>query len=271
MLHVTLALLLTFIQATDTHSYELRVYQPNPGKQAATNVILAGFGNKYMSKHHIQMVGAWVPIDKSDERIFVLVSHADKAAAMKNWEALAADEGFKSELAETAKDGKPVASISRFFLTTTDYSPAIKPTTPGQRIFELRTYITPAQRLSHLNSRFRDHTVKLFEKHGITNLAYFTLGADEKTTVGEVMKALTAKGKDQVDADKEAIANPLTLVYFVAHASQESMAKSFGAFGKDEVWKKALSNSEKAAGGPLTAKNGVKSLLLTPTNYSPWK
>jgi hypothetical protein len=270
MFHSTL-LLLALFQTPDTRSYELRVYHPTPGKQAATNAIIAGLGCKYMAKHQIQVVGAWVPTDKTDERVFVLVSHADKATAMKNWEALAADDGFKSELAEASKDGKAVASISRFFLTATDYSPAIKPTTPGQRVFELRTYITPADRLKHLNSRFRDHTVKLFEKHGITNLGYFTLGAEEKTTVGDVMKALTAKGKDQVDADKEAVASPVTLVYFVSHPSVEAMGKNFGAFGKDEAWRKAMSNSEKVAGGSLTARNGVKSLLLVPTEYSPWK
>jgi hypothetical protein len=63
----------------------------------------------------------------------------------------------------------------------------------------------------------------------------------------------------------------VALVYFLAHPSAEAMAKNFGAFGKDDLWKKAYTESEKTAGGPLTVKNGVKSLLLQPTDYSPWK
>ena len=113
MFNAVLVLLMTAIANPDTRSYELRVYHPSPGKQAATNAIIASFGNKYMAKHHIQMVGAWVPADKTDDRVFVLVVHPDKATAMKNWEALAADEGFKAELAEASKEGKPVASIER--------------------------------------------------------------------------------------------------------------------------------------------------------------
>ena len=41
------------------------------------------------------------------------------------------------------------------------------------RVFEMRTYYAPPGKLDTLNARFRDHTVKLFEKHGITNIGYW--------------------------------------------------------------------------------------------------
>jgi hypothetical protein len=42
------------------------------------------------------------------------------------------------------------------------------------RLFEIRTYTTEPGKLSALNARFRDHTTKLFEKHGMTNIGYWT-------------------------------------------------------------------------------------------------
>jgi len=41
-------------------------------------------------------------------------------------------------------------------------------------VFELRTYTAAAGRLGALNARFRDHTLKLFARHGITNVGYWT-------------------------------------------------------------------------------------------------
>ena len=73
----------------------------------------------------------------------------------------------------------------------------------GMRIFELRTYTAPEGKLGELDARFSNHTVALFQKHGITNLGYF----------------------HPADADKGA-AN--TLVYFIAHKSRDAAtAKGF--------------------------------------------
>jgi hypothetical protein len=41
-------------------------------------------------------------------------------------------------------------------------------------VFELRIYHTFEGKLDDLLARFRDHTMKLFEKHGIKNIAYWT-------------------------------------------------------------------------------------------------
>jgi hypothetical protein len=37
----------------------------------------------------------------------------------------------------------------------------------GNRVFEIRTYTAPPGKLDALNARFRDHTVKLFDQHGM--------------------------------------------------------------------------------------------------------
>ena len=41
------------------------------------------------------------------------------------------------------------------------------------RVFEMRTYYAPAGKLDDLHKRFREHTLALFTKHGITNIGYW--------------------------------------------------------------------------------------------------
>lgn len=110
-------------------------------------------------------------------------------------------------------------------------------------VYELRTYTTEAGRLPALNSRFRDHTVKLFEKHGIKNVVYLT--------------PIDADGK--LSEDK--------LVYLLAHKSQSAAKASFDAFRQDPAWIAARDASEKD--GKIVSK--VESQFLVPTDYSPMK
>jgi hypothetical protein len=255
----------------DTHYYELRVYDSNEGKQAKVNDLIAKSGVKYMTKHNINLVGAWVPVDSADDRVITLVSHKDKASAAKSWAAFQADDGWKSELADSSKDGKAVKAITQIYLNATDYSPTVKAANVGKRIFEMRTYVSTPNNLKHLNARFRDHTVKLFEKHGMTNVAYFNIPEDEKLTNEQLLKACSVKGKDSADCKMSDPAAPTALVYFLSHQDEAAMKASFGKFGPDPDWKSALANSEKTAGGPLTVKTGVKSIVLKATDYSPMK
>ena len=111
----------------------------------------------------------------------------------------------------------------------------------SNRVFELRTYTTVEGRLDALNARFRDHTTKLFEKHGITNVGYW------------------------VPMDEPRSKN--TLVYLLAHSSREAAKKSFGAFRDDPAWQKARTESE--ASGKIVEK--VESVFLAPVDYSPLK
>ena len=113
-------------------------------------------------------------------------------------------------------------------------------------MFELRTYTTPPGKLDALDARFRDHTVKLFTKHGMTNLGYWS----------------PMKGEKGADS---------TLIYLLAHKSQDAAKASFAAFGKDPDWVAARKASEEKAGGSLTIKGGVKSEFLNATDYSPTK
>ena len=52
-------------------------------------------------------------------------------------------------------------------------------------LYELRVYECLPGRLPNINARFADHTMKLFEKHGIKNIGYWT------TDVGDSNHELT--------------------------------------------------------------------------------
>ena len=111
-------------------------------------------------------------------------------------------------------------------------------------MFELRTYTTTPGNLPGLHARFRDHTLALFTKHGMTNLFYWQLTPDQK-------------GADN------------TLAYLLAHASVDAAKASFDAFRADPDWVAAKKASEDKGGGSLTTPDGVKSVFMKATDYSP--
>jgi hypothetical protein len=158
-----------------------------------------------------------------------------------------ADPDWQTAYKASEAKGRLVTRFESIYLTATDYSPAIKPSQSAQqRAFELRTYTTTPNNLGALDARFRDHTIKLFGKHGMENLAYWHLMPDQKGA-----------------AD--------TLIYVLAHQSKDAADASFKAFREDPDWIAARKASEEKAGGSLTAKDGVKSVFMKPTDYSPTK
>lgn len=142
-------------------------------------------------------------------------------------------------------DGKLVAKVEQLFLSATEFSPAIQPSTgSGERVFELRTYTTTPGSLPILHERFRDHTIALFARHGMTNLFYWKLLPDQPAAEN-------------------------TLVYMLAHKSEAAAKASFDAFRADPEWITAKKASEDKGGGSLTVPDGVKSVFLKATDYSP--
>ncbi|HAM73591.1 MAG TPA: NIPSNAP family protein [Verrucomicrobiales bacterium] len=233
--------------AGESKCYEMRIYYAPPGRLDDLHARFRNHTMKLFEKHGIENVGYWVPADNSENKLIYLLGYPSREAREASWKAFMADPDWKAVQKQTEANGRIVAKVEAFYLTPTDYSPAIKIGNVAKGgVFELRTYTTPEGRLSHLDSRFRDHTIKLFEKHGMGNWGYFHRMADQP-------EAAT------------------TLVYLLTHKSQEAAKASFGAFGQDPAWKSAREASEKAAGGSLTAKDGVKSVFLVPTDYSPTK
>jgi hypothetical protein len=111
----------------------------------------------------------------------------------------------------------------------------------GDRVFELRVYHANEGKLDDLLKRFRDHTITIFNRHGMTSIAYW-VPMDEPL-----------KGR--------------TLYYMLAFPSREAATKSWAEFRADPEWKKVAAASE--ANGKLVQK--VDSTFLTPTDFSPIK
>lgn len=247
-LTATLAMTSTLSAAEkDSRVYEMRIYTAAPGKLDALNARFRDHTVKLFEKHGITNVGYFVPVDNKDNVLVYFLAYPSREAREKAWKEFAADPAWQKARADSEKDGKLLTKVESRFLTPTDYSPALKLETPGDRVFELRTYTATKGNLPNLNARFRDHTLKLFEKHGMTNIVYW-----------DVLKG--EKGDD------------VTLIYLLAHKSPEAAKASFDSFRKDPDWVAAREASEKKGGGSLTEPmGGVVSLFLKPTDYSPLK
>ena len=232
--------------AEDARVFEMRTYWAAEGKLDALNARFREHTTKIFEKYGITNVGYWVPLDNAENKLIYFLAYASRDAREKSWQAFLADLEWRRVQRESELDGKLVEKVESRFLQATDYSPAIKPSKDGERIFELRTYTTTPGNLAALNDRFRNHTMKLFARHGMTNVAYWTLLPDQE-------------GANQ------------TLIYILAHASKEAADKSWAAFRTDADWIAARQASEEKAGGSLTVKDGVKSVFMKATDYSPIK
>lgn len=114
--------------------------------------------------------------------------------------------------------------------------------TPGQPssvVYELRVYHTYEGKLPDLLKRFREHTMKIFEKHGMKNVAYWT-------PVDEPAKSSM-------------------LIYILAHSSREAAAANWKTFQEDPEWKEVREKSE--ANGKIVEK--VDSTFMSLTDFSP--
>jgi hypothetical protein len=109
------------------------------------------------------------------------------------------------------------------------------------KVYELRTYTAPDGKLDELHARFRNHTMRIFQRHGMENVVYFR--------------------------PQDAPASQNTLIYVLAHKSREAAKESWAAFQKDPEWRKVAQDSQ--VNGKIVA--SVQSIFLDPTDYSPMK
>ncbi len=109
----------------------------------------------------------------------------------------------------------------------------------SEGVFELRVYHAAAGKLSDLEARFRDHTIGIFNRHGIKSIAYWT-------------------PLDEPDKSN-------SLIYILQHPSREAATANWKAFQDDPEWKSVKEKSE--ANGKLVDK--VDSTYLALTDFSP--
>ena len=108
-------------------------------------------------------------------------------------------------------------------------------------VYELRTYTAMEGKLPAVLTRFQDHVLRLFQKHGMESIGYW------------------------VPADPPKSQN--TLIYILRHKSREAATASWDGFRKDPEWLKAQKESE--ANGKIVEK--AESVFMTPTDFSKLK
>ena len=111
----------------------------------------------------------------------------------------------------------------------------------GGKVFEMRTYTAPDGKLPNLQARFRNHTIRIFNKHNMKSVGYWV--------------------------PQDAPAKDNTLVYIISHDSREAAKKSWADFQADPEWKKVSAESQ--VDGPIVSK--VVSVFMDATDYSPIK
>ena len=109
------------------------------------------------------------------------------------------------------------------------------------KVYELRTYTAPDGKLGDLHARFRNHTMRIFDKHGMKSVAYFS--------------------------PQDAPLSQNTLIYVLEHPSRDEAKKHWAEFSADPEWQKVSAESQKD--GRIVTK--VESVFMTPTDYSPMK
>ena len=111
----------------------------------------------------------------------------------------------------------------------------------AKHVYELRTYTAPEGKLADLHTRFRDHTVRIFNKHGMKSVIYL--------------------------APQDAPDSQNTLIYVLEHPSREAAKKAWADFQADPEWVKVAADSQ--VNGRIVSK--VVSVFADPTDYSPMK
>ena len=224
-------------QKKDNRYFELRIYYTHPGRLDALLQRFQNHTTKIFEKHGMENIGYWVPVT-GDNVLYYILAYPDKEARDKSWAAFGADPEWKQVQSRSEESGKIVDSVKSVFMNMSDIMPSIKKGSGKGRVFELRTYTCLPGRLPNLITRFKDHTTKLFEKHGMQNIVYFT----------------------SIEKD----GSQPKLVYLLAHKSEADAKKSWDGFRSDPVWIAARDASEKD--GKIVEK--VESVYMMPTSFS---
>jgi hypothetical protein len=223
--------------------YELRIYYCLDGRLPNLEARFRNHTTKLFEKHGMENIGYWTPTTENNNILYYVLGFPNKEARDASWKAFVEDPEWKKVQKESEESGKIISKIeSKFMTVNPELTKKIKKKKVSpERLFEMRTYYLLPGRYPNIVARFRDHTRKLFEKHGMQNIMYF----------------------ETIEKDG---AQP-TLLYFLAHKNADSAKKSWDGFRNDPDWIKVRNASEES--GKIVEK--VESIMMKPTDYSPMK
>ncbi len=213
----------------------------SPGEAGLQLTLSCEHTVRYFLKHGIESVGYWVPTapEKSKNTLVYVIRHKSREVAKASWKAFMADPDWKRAAADSQKAGRILAKRPEsVFMEATDYSPTWKNgDADADDVFELRIYKAAEGKLTKLDARFRDHTIRLFNKQGMQSVAYW-------------------HPTDEPDSKD-------SLIYIIKHNSRDAAKQSWKKFLADPEWKKAARES----GVGRLAKR-PESIYMKATDYS---
>ena len=205
-----------------------------PGKLPALHTHLE-VAARLFKKHGLGVLGFWTEEIGVGAQVNYMWIYADLEERQKKLAAFGEDPAWQQQVAEeTQRERVIVARTHNTMLQLTPYSPTPRLSTKVQ---EWRIYEAMPGRLPDLHNRFANHTLRLFEKHGMANIGYWT----------------------------EVFGTSNRLVYMLGYPNLGDREKSWAAFQADPDWQRARAESEQNR--TLVVK--TYSRILRPTAYSP--
>ncbi len=196
----------------------------------------------------MQSVAYWHPIDELDSKdtLIYILRHDSRDSAKASWKSFGADEEWKKIAKESRKDGRILAKApDSQFMNAADYSPQFssdkKSDDPrnDDTVFELRIYRTNQGKLENLDARFRNHTIRIFNRFEMQSVAYW-------------------HPVDEPDSQD-------TLIYILRHDSRDAAKASWKSFLADEEWKKVAKESQQDG---AFLRERPESIYMKATDYS---
>ncbi|MEX0599913.1 MAG: NIPSNAP family protein [Rhodothermales bacterium] len=244
MRHVYLLCIVAFVAGlaapdakaqADDKCYELRTYTAPDGRLDDLNRRFAKYTRPVFFEYGMDGLGYWIPIDNPDNQFIDVLSYPDCVARDSSWARFFRDPDWLHAKAITEAQGDIVTNVESVMMDAADFSPTIGPASlEYERVFELRTYTPHEGKFEDLLARFRDHTLRIFEKHGMQNVAYW------------------------IDQDEE------RLIYILAFPGVHAQYEAWREFIADPEWQQVAEESHRD--GPLVA--NIESVTMRPTVYS---
>jgi len=124
---------------------------------------------------------------------------------------------------------------------TMNMGEVVAPTPPAIGLYELRVYTASPGKMDELDARFRDHTIDLFRKHGMTPIGFWHV--------------YTTNSQPADDR----------LFYLMGYKDRAARDDAWRAFAQDPEWQSVYQESQKD--GSLTSK--IENIFLNAADYSP--
>ena len=223
--------------------YELRIYEPAPGKFDALHRRFSDHTIGLFKKHGVGIFGFWTEevnmsamANNAHMRLIYVTTFENLAERERIWGSFQRDPEWLEARAASEVDGPLTSRVHNTLMRCTDYFPSPL-WSDKSNVVELRYYNAVPGKLPNLHARFANHAIGLLQKHGMETIGFWT---------------------DDVGTNNR-------IVWMLGFESIEKREENWIGMITDPEWHKARDESEKD--GPILV--DYQAYLLRPTDYTP--